>query len=141
MKRITVIALLAVAGIISTGKALAQSDEVRVAVPFDFAVGNKVLPAGTYLITSPSDWVIEIQNQNTRDAMLALVAGDNDQSAKNVLVFDKHSNHYFLREILCDSAKMNVSLPRATIEKIARQEEAKNPTGGGDGDQVTLALK
>lgn len=137
MKRIAVIALLGLAGIVGIGKAMAQN-EVRVKVPFDFAVGNKTLPAGTYSITPVSEWAIEIQNRDTNDALLTVVAQDSNQQAKNVLIFTKYSGHYFLREILCESASMNVDLPTTKIEQRARQEEAKNPTDGG---QVLLALK
>jgi hypothetical protein len=137
MKRIAVFALLALAGVVGMGKALAQN-EVRVKVPFDFAVGNKTLPAGTYSITPVSEWAIEIQNRDTNNALLTVVAPDSNQRAKNVLVFTKYSGHYFLREILCDSASMNVDLPTTKIEQRAHQEEAKNPTDGG---QVLLALK
>ena len=137
MKRIAVIALLALAGVVGMGKAMAQN-EVRVKVPFDFAVGNKVLPAGTYSITPVSEWAIEIQNRDTNDALLTVVNQDSNEPGKNVLVFNKYSGHYFLREILCESARMNVDLPTTKIEQRARQEEAKNPTDGG---QVLLALK
>ena len=137
MKRIYVIALLALAGIIGTGKALAQ-DEVRVTVPFDFAVGNKVLPAGMYSITPVSATAIEIQNRATWNGVLTLTNQTSKESAKNVLVFDKYNGHYFLREILCESARMNLSLPASKSEQRARELEAKYPTDGG---QVLLALK
>jgi len=137
MKRLVVIALLGLAGVVGIGKAMAQN-EVQVKVPFDFAVGNKTMPAGTYSITPVSEWAIEIQNRETNDALLTVVSQESNQQAKNVLVFTKYSGHYFLREILCESASMNVDLPTTKIEQRARQEEAKNSTDGG---QVLLALK
>ena len=52
MKRITaIVALLAAASTIGLGNAFAQGNAVRATMPFDFTVGNKVLPAGTYTIT------------------------------------------------------------------------------------------
>lgn len=136
MKRISVIALLALASSIGTGTALAQN-QVRVDVPFNFAVGNKVMAAGTYLITPTSGTAIEIQNRATWDAVLTTTSWTGKESPKNVLVFDKYDGHYFLREILCESAKMNVTLPKSKAEQRARELEAKNPTDGG---QVLLAL-
>jgi hypothetical protein len=50
MKRITAIALFILAGLVSAGNVLAQDHGVRTTVPFDFTVGNKVLPSGTYTI-------------------------------------------------------------------------------------------
>jgi hypothetical protein len=137
MKRITAIALLALGGVFGTGKALAQ-DHVRATVPFEFTVGNKTFPAGTYSITRVSDTQIAIRNQDSPDAMLSMTSQEPDQLTKNVLVFDKYGNHYFLREILCETEKMNMGLPRSKSEARARELEAKNPTDAG---QVLLALK
>lgn len=137
MKTIALIALLALAGVAGLGRAMAQS-EVQVRVPFDFAVGNKTLPAGTYSITPVSEWGIEIRNRDTNDSLLTLANHDSNEQRKNVVVFTKYSGHYFMREILCDSASMNVDLPTTKIEQRAHQEEAKNSTDGG---QVLLALK
>lgn len=137
MKTIAVIALLALAGVAGLGKAMAQN-EIRVKVPFDFAVGNKTLPAGTYSITPVSQWGIEIRNRDTNDSLLTLATHESNEQSKNVAVFTKYSGHYFLREILCDSASINVDLPTTKIEERAHQEEAKNSTDGG---QVLLALK
>ena len=137
MKRTYAIALLVLAGIIGTGKALAQ-DEFRVKVPFDFAVGNKVLPAGMYSITPINGSAIEVQNRDTSDGAVSTTSWAGKESPKNVLVFDKYNGHYFLREILCDSANMNRSLPQSKSEKRALEQEAKYPTDGG---RILLALK
>ena len=50
MKRITAIALLAIANFALAGTSFAQSKGVRANVPFDFTVGKKLLPSGTYTI-------------------------------------------------------------------------------------------
>src|ERR1700743_433439 len=50
MKRITAIALLAIANLAVAGTSFAQSKTVQAKVPFDFTVGNKLLPSGTYTI-------------------------------------------------------------------------------------------
>ena len=44
MKRITAIALFTIAGFVTAGSALAQNRAVRADVPFDFTVGDKLLP-------------------------------------------------------------------------------------------------
>jgi hypothetical protein len=53
MKRITAIAIAALASLVTAGSAVAQGHAVKATIPFDFAVGNSHLPAGTYTITSP----------------------------------------------------------------------------------------
>ena len=54
MKRITAIALLAIANFAVAGTSFAQSRTVQAKVPFDFTVGNKLLPSGTYTIKEQS---------------------------------------------------------------------------------------
>ena len=44
MKRITAIALLAIANFALAGTSFAQSEAVRANVPFDFTVGKQLLP-------------------------------------------------------------------------------------------------
>ena len=50
MNRITAIALLAIANLAMAGTSFAQSNGVAAKVPFPFAVGDKVLPAGSYTL-------------------------------------------------------------------------------------------
>ena len=121
------IALLTLAGILSTGTTLAQSYEV-------------LLPGGNYTITSVSNDGIEIRNQEKHVAVLALAFPDGNQSENGgKLVFDKYAGQYFLREIFCESSgTMNVNLPSTKWEKRARMEEARIPNDGG---RVLVATK
>ena len=73
MKRITAIALLAIANFAMAGTSFAQSKGVQANVPFDFTVGNKLLPAGTYTIKENQPDVIMIRNHDKPIAMLSLV--------------------------------------------------------------------
>jgi hypothetical protein len=126
MKRITAITLFAFASILGAGAAVAQDRGVQANVPFDFTVGNKLLPAGTYTITPASEGVIAIQNRDKHVLILSAALPDGKE-AKNggELVFDRYADQYFLREILCDAAAMNVELPATKAEKQARMQEAK----------------
>jgi hypothetical protein len=130
MKRIIAIALFAVASILGAGNALAQDHQVKATVPFDFTVGNKLLPAGNYTITSVSVNQIEIRSWDQHVAMLSLTLADDKQSKNgSKLVFDKIGRQYFLTDILCP-ASMNVRLPSTDREARARraaEEEAKIP--------------
>lgn len=139
MKRITVFALFTIAGFLTAGNALAQQKDVRVAVPFDFTVGDKLLPAGTYSIMPISESTIAIRNGQTHSAVLTQAASDSRRSQKGgELVFNKYNGQYFLHEILCESVAMNVSLPTTKIEKRVRLEEARLHN---DSSQVLLAVK
>jgi hypothetical protein len=136
MKRITAIALFTIAGLVTAGSALAQNRAVRVDVPFDFTVGDKLLPPGAYEITTAMSGVIEIQNRGKHVAVLTPASPDNNTSQTGKLVFDRLGNQYFLSEILCQSA-MNVSVPLSKHEKQARMQQAMIHSGS----QVFVATK
>lgn len=139
MKWITVAAFFILAGAFGASTAFAQTQKVRATVPFNFAVGNKVLPAGTYTIFPVTYGEIDIQNGKT-NVLESVIQEDPDggASAKSRLVFDQHNGQYFLREVLCESGKMNVSFPTSKLEKQARMEEMRLHNTGS---QVVVALK
>lgn len=130
MKRITATALFTLAALVTaalvTGpRAMAQSRAVRATVPFDFTVGDKLLPAGSYEIWSPSRGVVQIENRDNHAAMLTATTYDSHESRNgNKLVFHKYGDQYFLSEILCRPASMNVRLPQTKTEKQARMLQA-----------------
>jgi|ERR1700761_4709302 hypothetical protein len=125
MKRITAIALLVIANFAMTGTSFAQSKVVRANVPFDFTVGDKLLPAGTYTIKETSDHLIMIRNHDKPIAVLSLVNGDSHNSPNGgKLMFHRYGSQYFLSEILCDQANMNLQVPQSKTEKKTALQEA-----------------
>jgi hypothetical protein len=125
MKRIPTTALFTLAALVTSSAAVAQGRAVRATVPFDFIIGSKTLPAGTYDIWSPSTNLVEIQNRDTRAAMLTTTSYDSRQSRKGSrLVFDRYGDRYFLSEILCASESIHVSLKQSKAEKQSRMQQA-----------------
>src|ERR1700759_1283038 len=125
MKRINAIALLAIANVAMAGTSFAQSTGVRANVPFDFTVGNKLLPAGTYTIKEQSDHVIVIKNHDKPISAISLVNGAGDRSPNGgKLKFHRYGSQYFLSEILCDQADMNLRVPTSKTEERTAIQEA-----------------
>jgi hypothetical protein len=126
MKRITAIALLAIANFAVAGTSFGQSQTVQAKVPFDFTVGNKLLPSGTYTIKEQSTGVIVIRNHDKAIGMMSLVSPDGNKAAGGgKLVFHKYGSQYFLSEILCDAAEMNLRVPASKTEKRVKLQEAR----------------
>jgi hypothetical protein len=120
MKRFTAIAILAIANLALAGTSFAQSNGVRANVPFDFTVGNKLLPAGTYTIKNESSQTIVIRNHDKPIAVLSLVKADGKRSPNGgKLLFHNYGGQYFLSEILCDEEDMNLAITPSTKEKRA----------------------
>jgi hypothetical protein len=127
MKRTTAIALIAMANFALAGTSFAQSNGVRATVPFDFTVGTKLLPSGTYTIEKESTnaHVIVIESHDKPIAVLSLVNSDSNKSPNGgKLLFHKYGGQYFLSEILCDRVGMNVELTPSKTEKRAQLQQA-----------------
>ena len=140
MKRITAVAFFTLAGIIGVGSAFAQmqSREVRATVPFDFTVGNNLLPAGTYSIARATDGTIQIQNRQGHLVAITLASQNGSPSAGCALNFDRRDGQYFMRGVLCQSAAISINLPASKLEKRIPAEVAKLHDSDG---QVMVAAK
>ncbi|MDX6457566.1 MAG: hypothetical protein QOE55_1263 [Acidobacteriaceae bacterium] len=132
MKRITSLAFLTAAlfSMISMGSACAHAQSAGFKVPFDFTVGNQVLPAGTYRVGYyPTKNAILIRSQDQRfHAFIATHLAD-PSTRDGEVVFTKYGNKYFIHEVLCGALSMNVEIPKSTLEKRARIQEAQLPHG------------
>jgi hypothetical protein len=125
MKRITAIALLAIANFAVAGTTFAQSNAVEAKIPYDFTVGNQLFPSGTYTIEKESQWFIAIKNHDNANGTTILVNQDAKKSADGgKLIFHKYGGQYFLSEVLCDSASMNVELHPSKAEKRVQLQQA-----------------
>jgi hypothetical protein len=127
MKRTTAIALIAMANFVLAGTSFAQSNGVRATVPFDFTVGSKLLPSGTYTIEKESMHanVVVIRSHDKPIAIVSLVHQDGNKSPnRGKLLFHKYGGQYFLSEILCDQAGMNLELSPSKTEKRVQLEQA-----------------
>ena len=124
MKRIAAIALFAVASSFGVGHALAQDLQLRATMPFNFTVGDKALPAGSYTILQVRDDLIEIRSQEGNAAVLSVAYLDSYQHVKNaVLVFNKYGDQYFLSTVAGGPGTANESLPISKTEARVRHQE------------------
>ncbi|HEY2470834.1 MAG TPA: hypothetical protein VGI45_23775 [Terracidiphilus sp.] len=141
MKRIVGLALLSLATLGVTIGAQAQEHAIIVNVPFEFAVGNKVLPTGTYTVTSHLPSYIKVESADRRlTAEITATQSHHDAGGSSKLVFNTYGNRYFLHRVLCANiSSLNADLPNSSSEKRARShaEEARlEPT-----ETVLLASK
>jgi hypothetical protein len=137
MKRIFAIALFAASSLAVVGNLSAQDHRVNATIPFDFTLNKKVLPAGSYIISSLSANAVEVRNVNGHIAELSAVRSGDKQSTNPVLVFQKYGNQYFLSEVLGPSSALNVVVPRSKREQRVRREEATLQ----ESSQILIALR
>jgi hypothetical protein len=127
MKRIQVTAFFTLASILAVGSAFAQtqSRQVRATVPFDFTVGNKQLPAGTYSIAQAKDGTIRILSSKGTPVVLTLASENGGPSKGCALSFDRRGGQYFMRGVQCSSAEMSLNFPLSKLEKRIPTEVAR----------------
>ena len=109
------VALLGASGLYAQTKATAT-------IPFQFTVQNTTLPAGEYTMSASSAThdVMTIRNTETRKAIMVLAAsagsGYRGAQDKNVVVFHKIADRYFLAEV-----KTGAVCGRVSPSKLERE--------------------
>jgi hypothetical protein len=95
-------ALLGLGLLLAVSAAQAQEPRVKANIPFDFVVGDRVMPAGEYLVTSggPSA-AIAISSQDRPDTALVIThaCASSGPSKDTKLVFHALAGRYFLSQV------------------------------------------
>jgi len=94
----------------------------KVAVPFDFTVGQTQMPAGTYEISPLSRATILIRDSKTAKSVLSLFNSEKpsrgDSTAK--LEFHRYGDKYFLSRVSRGSEGVVMQLPTSKLEVEVR---------------------
>jgi hypothetical protein len=117
----------------------AQSTGLQVTIPFEFQVGNKMLPAGTYTVwLGAHGSALSISDGRGKAAFSVITTIDRPNalaSANSRLVFRVYGNHHFLSEVQWAGYRTARSLPKSKAEtQIAQSMSAP-------GTSATLAVK
>ena len=108
----------------------AQSIILQAEIPFDFTVGNNLLPAGEYQVKPKPDshGVILIQSQDARSSALAMTIGGQAGKTGHVgkLVFNRYGEQYFLSKIWAPFSDTGRELTKSRLEReVAAQSRVK----------------
>jgi len=120
---LTLLPLLATAQLSSTQKIGAQ-------VPFEFAVANKVVPAGMFIVetTAISPEILSLRNADSKVNMFILASRDETgtPAANYALVFHKYGDQCFLWGMKLKGSRTIYRMPRskAEAELLARNVPA-----------------
>lgn len=132
LRTIFVVAGLAAGCVCTSAHGQGVANTVSVNVPFGFEIGSKHLPPGTYTVSRPSDYVLQISNRSDS----ALFITHNGQSVKptkdSKLVFDRYGDRYFLHQVWftpqdnmyveCAVSKAEKQAKRAQLEANAKKD-------------------
>jgi hypothetical protein len=81
-------------------------------VPFDFVVGNKIMPAGEWVVSAGDGNILAIANFDARkSALSAATRGDENKNNRTSLVFERYAGQYLLSEIRIEGSELTYKLP------------------------------
>jgi len=118
--------------------AQAQTNAVKADIPFDFVVANQRMPAGEYVVSSPSFGSPAILIRSDDGKATAVTIANPRVSAnpsdKTKLVFRHLAGQYFLSQIWTEGNSSGLELPKSKTELHL----AKNSDKSGE---VVLAAR
>ena len=131
-------AFLGLGLLLAVSAAQAQETRVKANIPFDFVVGNQILPAGEYLVASEgsTNQTIVIRSDDSKTAILSLTnsCSSSKPSDMSKLVFHRLANRYFLSQVWVEGNSSGWQLPHSKAEI----EMAKN---NDKSEQFVLAAR
>jgi hypothetical protein len=119
---------------VATASAQGQSlsDNLRAKIPFDFAVGNKKLPAGEYLLgnaQTTSKVVLAISSRDGVAHTLTIPAQIRTPTDTAKLIFHRYGDQYFLFQVWQVGTAIGRTVPKSRTE---RDVERTTPVGAAN---------
>jgi hypothetical protein len=111
--------------------------EIVAKLPFQFVVGGKTLPAGTYTVRRLSDdprSVLMLTNNSNAASVLVLPVSIADPSSDNPKVgFKQVGNHYLLSSIQTEDLVYKIPVSRSPATVTAAKHNETAPVSGSAG--------
>ena len=98
----------------------AETVDEHAIVPFDFWLGQKLLPAGDYVISHMASGAVIIREQGdggSAAVFLAGMASRPESQRAGLLVFSRYGNTYFLQKIWKPNQTQGFTVPLSSREK------------------------
>ncbi len=127
LKQMIVVAFFAVLA----GSGLhAQTVSIRAAIPFNFHVGDKLMPSGEYVIhgEGPVLWLLGADSGEPALALLTIGAQSLDNSRRARLSFNRYGNEYILESVWDSFTQYGRQVSRTAREKeLAKGDKVPVP--------------
>jgi hypothetical protein len=140
-RRIAVAAVVALLTLSITATVQAQSTGLRANIPFEFYVGDKLLPAGTYTVmphgTGGAISVADNAGHSAGRLTNGVMRSHAGSSAESVLIFNVYGDRYFLTEVRWSGYPAARGLLKSKVEL----EVAKALPAGREPLQEAIAAK
>jgi hypothetical protein len=108
---------------------LSRDTKLDTQVPFQFLVGNKLIPAGECIVQSigVGESLVAIHGTETKFSLFSMVTNAERQSGKNVnaLIFHRYGNVYFLSGMKLASTGQTYEFPQGKVETELRAQNVQ----------------
>src|SRR2546428_2503121 len=124
-KNVRVLALPVAVGMVtlicvaSPAAVQAESRELKANIPFDFHVGARSFPAGTYTVRLVANSVIQVRDEAGKARMteMSLPVLSDDRKPNSRLVFNRYGKHHFLAHVLWPRHNQGQGPHQAPLER------------------------
>jgi len=118
-RALNVFAVLAVTGLLVAPMAFGdQIDRLKADIPFDFIVGNKTLPAGTYHVQCAANRVVTLFGIDRKGAAMVMTQAQYSTTpAAGKLIFTRYDNSYFLSQVWRPGVNTGGLVPKSKTER------------------------
>jgi hypothetical protein len=110
-------------------------DQVAVTIPFDFVIGGKTLPAGTYKVNRVTDTnrrILILHSFDNHTSALVVPSQIEDPSTDKVYVsFERVGGQYFLSKIATADDVFTIPMSRSATVEVAARNSAPASNGSG----------
>lgn len=124
--KIRILTLVLLLSAIGSPAAFAQSQKMKVDVPFSFYMGEKKLPAGEYYIRQITEGALVLTNGD--GAALTVAPVETKETITNItdsrLQFEKVGGEYFLSRVLNGTKELALVLPVTHTQKELARKSA-----------------
>ena len=120
-------ALLGLGLLLAVSAAQAQEARVKANIPFDFVVGDRVMPAGEYIVAPAGSLgqAISISSNGSSDLALTSACATSGPSKSTKLVFHALAGRYFLSQVWVEGYSQGRQLRTSKSEvQLAKNSDA-----------------
>ena len=139
LRNATTFGLFAVLALVAAVSAARAQSPVNISVegPFDFYVGERLMPAGRYTVkrvARDTNRVLVVAGQDEGDRAAAMTAPVTGREVRqSALVFHRYGEQYFLRGAWTVGDTEGCAFAESKLERAARRDGRQLVKQGGDG--------
>lgn len=122
---------LGAVAMVSTSQAFAQSNQMRVNVPFAFHNGSQRMPAGVYKVTVESAHLILLQG-SSKSGYVNTNPDIGKPAEQGKLIFQRYGDQYFLREVWAAGSETGEKCVKTKLERETEIAQSKAAQPGAE---------